>query len=75
MQHEIVGSVRIGPGGVSIKRKGSSGVDTAQILGQVGDGESAVIYLDRVVHRHDGEQYREGWRARGALVTELYRGE
>lgn len=73
MQHDVVGTVRIGTEWVTIKRKGSSGVDTARILGRVGEGEREVIYLDRVLHRHDGEGYADGWRACGALVTELFR--
>ncbi|UJJ60406.1 hypothetical protein [Rhodanobacter denitrificans] len=75
MQHEVVGSVRIGPEWVSIKRRGTSGVDTARILGRTGEGDDLVIYLDRVLHRQDGEVYGDGWQARGALVTELYRGD
>lgn len=73
MQHDIVGSLRIGPEAVSLKRRGTSGVDTAVILGRTGEGDDLVIYLDRVLHRQDDEAYADGWHARGALVTELYR--
>lgn len=73
MQHEILGSVRIGPEWVSIKRRGTSGVDTARILGRAGEGDDEVIYLDRILHRQDGEAYAEGWRACGAMVTQLFR--
>ncbi|KZC41115.1 hypothetical protein RHOFW510R12_00625 [Rhodanobacter sp. FW510-R12] len=73
MQHETVGSVRIGSEWVSIKRRGTSAVDTARILGRAGEGDDEVIYLDRILHRHDGEAYAEGWRACGAMVTQLFR--
>ena len=57
MQHDIVGSLRIGPEAVSLKRRGTSGVDTAVILGRTGEGDDLVIYLDRVLHRQDHEAY------------------
>lgn len=66
-------TVTVGDGVVTLRRSGQSSPITANILGlEAGaDGQPTRIWLDRLVHRdRDGFV---GWRARGAVATELAR--
>jgi hypothetical protein len=69
-------SVALGEGVVvvrRVRRDGSQAAVVAGVLGtdQDGYGEVKVVWLDRIVHRPSDEF--EGWKATGAVVTELHR--
>jgi hypothetical protein len=66
-------SVTLGEGVVVVRRDGSQAAVVAGVLGtdQDANGEVKVAWLDRVIHRPSDEF--DGWKATGAVVTELHR--
>lgn len=74
MRHQNVLLMEIGEGVAVIRREGRSSATVAGILGQENgpDGRPVKLWLDRLVHRQDLDQF-EGWDASGPFVTCLER--
>lgn len=67
-------TVTLGEGVVTIKRKGSSALTIANILGTVEKPKEKAIYLDRLVHRPH-EQSLGSFHVSGATTTILIQAE
>lgn len=65
---KISADVNLGDGIVVIRRRSSSEVTIAQVLGIDDDGQR--LYLDRLVHA-PWEQSIGGWKCSGAISTIL----
>lgn len=59
----------MGDDAVSIRRRGSSEQDIARIVGRECDEEVESVFLDRVIHHYDGEDFADGWMASGAFAS------
>jgi len=67
-------TVEVGESAVTVRKRGSSRVTVAQILGMTRDaaGQPNHIWLDRLVHP-PGYDALGDWQVRGAVCTELHR--
>lgn len=74
MKEEVAGSIALGEGLATVRRRGHSSPVVAKVLGvEAGStGEVERVYLDRLVHR-PGEHNFGTWRASGAISTVLTR--
>lgn len=62
----------VGTAHVTIRRRGSSSAVVAGVIARLAEQGEDRIYLDRRVHEV-GDEFSDGWRASGAVVTVLAR--
>ncbi len=72
MKKENEPTVVIGDGVITVRRKGSTTIAVANILGTKSSGTEERIYLDRMVHRAFEDEMGE-YRVTGAVSSILHR--